>query len=471
MKSLVSLLVLTASATGAAATVPEVMAELRKIESAQYRGQADLLRIQYQNESKKQPNEVMPRVYAAWCSMVSDDAWNQLKSAATLNPDSPWAHYGMGRVYTAWKMRDQAVAEFDIALKKDPRFSPAIAGQAELLRAQKDFVNAEKKYREALAINDDPSARAGLGLALQGQGKGPEAKKELSAGIAGWPDQPAALDALTAMLIAEKDPAALEATARLADMRPRDREVRRQLADLRFDSGDTAGAVADYEKLLKLGDPDPVVVRKLIAEHQKTNNIEAESAMQVVLGNLEGEDPAPVLRLAEIKLAKNDVEGAQAQYLSALERDPKRAATLVELAKIKLRANVLHEALERFRQAAKLEGPAADEAKAEVTRLEGELKVPKKALRGSVDAIYNSVASSLGTLYTERKKANPALAGELKLRVRVLADSTVQGIDVVGDTVGDPVLTGYAYMALRDATFEKRKREPVFEFELGKKRK
>jgi len=475
MRRLLGFWVLTTFAAGAAPTVlppvTEVTAELRTIESAQYRGQADLLRIQYQKDSVKQPNDVMPRVYAAWCSMVSDDAWNQLKSAAQLNPDNPWVHYGMGRVYTVWKMRDQAVAEFEATLKKDPRFWPAIVGQAEVLRQQKDFVTAEKKYREALAIEEDPSARAGLGLALVGQGREPEAKKELAAGIAGWPDQPAALNALTAMLVAAKDPAALDATARLADMRPRDREIRRQLGDLRFDSGDLPGAMADYEKLLKLGEPDPVVVRRVIAEHQRTQNVEGESAMQVLLGNLDRQDSAPALRLAELKLAKNDVEGAQAQYLAALERDPKRAATLVELAKLRLRAGSLHEALERFRAAAKLEGPAVDEAKAEVSRLEAELRLPKKALHGSVDAIYNSVAGSLTALYAERKRTKPDLAGDLKLRVRVAADSVVQGVDVVSDTVADPVLTGHAYMALRDAQFEKRKREPVFEFELGKKKK
>ena len=52
-----------------------------------------------------------------------------------------------------------------------------------------------------------------------------------------------------------------------------------------------------------------------------------------------------------------------------------------------------------------------------------------------------------------------------------MADGVIQAVEVVGDTVGDPVLTGHAYFALRDATFEKRKREPVFEFELGKKKK
>ncbi len=471
MKSFICLLVLAASAAGAEPSVPEVMTELRRIESAQYRNQADILRIEYQNQSKQQPNDVMPLVYAAWTSMVSDGAWNQLKSIAQIHPDSPWVHYGMGRVYTAWKMRDQARQELDAALKKNPKFSPAIAAQADVLRLQKEWPAAELKYREALDLNEDPQARAGLGLVLLEQGKAEVGKKELLRAVSAWPDQPAALNALMPILIAEKDASAVLVAARLADLKPKDREIRRQLADLRLAAGDTKEAMADYEKLLKLGDPDAVVVRKLIAEYQKTGDVEHEQAMQAMLGNLDREDPAPSLRLAELRLAANDLEGAQTQYLAALERDPKRAETVVELAKLKLKLGAQYEAIERYRQASKLEGPAAEQAKAELTKLENEIRLPKRAAHGSVDAIYNSVASSLDSLYGERKKSNPKLAGDLKLRVRVAATGVVQGVDVIGDTLGDPVLASHAYFALRDADFEKKKREPVFEFELGKKKK
>lgn len=470
MKSLVAFMVVAAS-TGPAHDVSSVTQELRTIESAQYRNQVDALRVDYQSQAQQQPNDVMTRVYIAWCSMVSDDAWNQFKNIAQIHPDNPWAHYGMGRVYTAWKMGDQARTEFEAALKKNPRFSPAMTGLADLLRVQQAWGAAESKYREALAITNDPQAHAGLGLALLEQQKPAEAKRELLAAITGWPDQPAALAALIKLLAADKDPNLIEATARLVDLRPRDREIRRQLADLRFEAGETEAAIADYERLLKLGNPDPMVVRRLIGEYRQRNKVEAEQSMQVVLAGLERDDPAPVLRLAELKLGQNDLEGAQAQYLAALERDPNRAQTLVELAKLRVRMNALFEALEFYRRASKLEGPAADEAKAEVVRIEGEVKLPKKPAKGSVDAIYNAAAGSLQAVYAERRRVKPDLAGDLKLRVRVAADGVVQGVDVVGDTVGDPVLTAHAYFVLRDATFEKRKREPVFEFELGKKSK
>ncbi len=308
--------------------VPEVMKELRKIESAQYRGEVDLLRIGYQDAAKAQPTDVMSRVYVAWCSMVSDDAWNQLKNIATMNPENPWVHYGMGRVYVSWKMRDPARGEFELVLKKDPGFAPALTGLGDLARQAKDWSTAERKYHEALALQDDPLAHSGLGLTLLALGKTAEAQKELARAIALWPDQPATLSALVPLLVAAKDPGALDAAARVAELRPRDRDVRRQLADLRFETGDLKGAVADYEKLLTLGTPDVAVVKRVLDQYRTSGDAPNEARLQAMLATLDRDDPAPVLRLAELKLAANDAEGAQAQLLAALAtRNGRRPTT------------------------------------------------------------------------------------------------------------------------------------------------
>ena len=94
-----------------------------------------------------------------------------------------------------------------------------------------------------------------------------------------------------------------------------------------------------------------------------------------------------------------------------------------------------------------------------------------KAAKGTVDSIYATVAKGLNDFYLERKKQKSTLAGELKVRVRVKASGEVESVDVVNDTVGDPVLAAHAYFALNDAVYQKQKREPVFEFELGSVKK
>src|SRR4051812_3438644 len=110
---------------------PEVMKELRAINSASYRAQTDQLRYKFNEAAKANPRDPMPRIYMAWFSLPSDDAWNQLKAVAALNPDNPWVHYGMGLVYVSWKMKDQARQELAAPLTADPKFYPALIGEGQ----------------------------------------------------------------------------------------------------------------------------------------------------------------------------------------------------------------------------------------------------------------------------------------------------------------------------------------------------
>src|SRR4051812_43489925 len=186
---------LIAAAPAAAPPPPEVLQELRGIESAGMRGKIDDLRLKYQDQARSRPSDVQLHVYLAWCSLPSDDAWNQLKAIAALNPDNPWVHLGMGRIYTAWKMKDQARSEYQLILARDAKFVPALTGLAEVKFSEGDFSGAEAGFRAALAMGDDAVARGGLGLSLVRQSK-PEAKAELERAVRLWPDQPAVLQAL-----------------------------------------------------------------------------------------------------------------------------------------------------------------------------------------------------------------------------------------------------------------------------------
>src|SRR4051794_39025258 len=179
------------------ATVPEVVRELQTIVGAQLHGTVGERRLTYQELARRLPSDPLPRVYLAWCDMPSDDSWNQLKGIATINPDNPWVHYGMGSVYTLWKMKDQAKSELDLVLKKDPRFYPAMVTQGDLALLAQDSARAEERFRAAVAVQpDDARANAGLGLVLLDAGKTDDAKAALTRAFAAWPDQPRVLRAL-----------------------------------------------------------------------------------------------------------------------------------------------------------------------------------------------------------------------------------------------------------------------------------
>lgn len=452
------------------ASVPQVMAELKRIEAAQARLQVDALRMEYQEAARARPADTLVRVFIAWCSMPSDDTWNQLKGYASVNPDNPWLHYGMGRVYLSWKMRDQAKAEFDTVLKKDPKFYPATLGLADLARQKEDWDQAEQLYKATLAVNDDATAWAGLGFMAAARGQGDAAREAFKKSIASFPEQPGVLERLSRLCVEAKDPATQDVVMKLVELQPKNREARKLLANLQFDAGDKKGAAASYEKLFRLGDPEIAIAQRLADIYREQGAAEDEERILELVARLDKTQTSAVMRLAELALAKKNDERARAQWLEALERDPKLAQAHFNLGQQAAAQNTLFEAAEHYLAAAELQGPGADEGKAEAEKLIASFELPKVSFTGGVDSINVKVSITLDKLWQKRVLLKPGLGGTLRIRVRVDSEGVVKGVDVVEDTVGDPMLTGHAYFALKRATWPKQKREPVFEFELNKKK-
>jgi len=449
--------------------IADVLKELRKIESAGYRGHGEELRMQYDAKAKEQVNDVMSRVYSAWCSMPGDDAWNQLKAISPMDPENPWIHLGMARVYARWKgMGDQAKTELGGLLLKDPGFYPAITGQAELALQKGDAAEAAKLFTASLSLGDDPRARSGLGLALLAQGKQAEGRAALEQALAAWPDQPAAQQALFKLLKDAGDPKAAQVAALIVELSPRNREARQTLAELYFAGGDQAKAVQAYEELVRLGNPEAPVLTRLAGLYRDQKNADAEERTLKSLAALEKDNPAPCARLAELLLARGKADLAEEQLKEAANRGPSNAAAWLALGKAQEARGVLYEAYPNYRKAAGLTGDGVEEAKGEVARVEKLLQLPAKKAKGSVDAIYGTVASSLNALFLARKSPG----GSIKVRVKVGKEGDVQLVELVEDSVKDPVLAAHVFVALQEAQYPKQKREPVFEFELkGKKGK
>ncbi|MBL8920660.1 MAG: tetratricopeptide repeat protein [Myxococcaceae bacterium] len=449
------------------APIADVLKELRRIESAAWRGKVDEARIELQTLAKSRPGDPMVRVYIAWCSMPTDDAWNQLKNISQMFPDLTWVHYGMGRIYVGWKMRDPAKTSLELALKKDPKFYPALVALGDLARVKDELDEAAAKYQQALALADDAEAHAGLGLVYAKQGKAAEARTELTKAITQWPDQPGALRELVKLEQAEKTPALAEHLSMLADLQPKDREARRMVASFKWDSGDRAGALVEYERLLKLGNPELEVATRLFELYRGKKDLEGEERAAALIAKIDKQAVPPLIRIAELKEARQDLDGAENSLFEALERDRDAADTWHRLGQLALAKKQPIVALERFRNGRGKTTPKAPDCDAEAKKLEESFKLPAKPAKGSVDRIYGMVAKTLEEFYTTRKRASPQLKGLLKVRVKVTAEGVVESSEVVEDTLGDPLLAGHAVFALRDAEFEKKRREPVFEFELG----
>lgn len=454
------------------APIPEVLAELRQIEGAALRNAVDPLRFKYTDAARQRPNDPMLRVYLAWCELPREEAWNQLKAIAPIHPDNAWVGWGMGRMYLRWKMKDQAKAEFERVLKKNPGFYPALTGLGLLARQKGDAAAAQGHFEAALKLAEDAEARAGLGLIWLEQGQKEKAAAALKRGVELWQDQPEALDALAKIYRETNDTAeAIKVSAIVADLNPKDRNARQAVADLRFEAGQKAEAAADYERLQRLGNPAPEMLRRLAGLYRELNNHESEERALQQLAALDKADAEAPFRLAKLAASRDAGEVVEGQLLEAIDRAPDRADFRLELARERVRRDNLYEALEAYRAAMKApDADVADAAKREGEELAKRFRLPAKPAKGSVEAIYGIVAKGLNDFYLERKQKKPDLAGGLKVRVHIEKTGAVKAVDLISDTVGDPLLAGHVYFSLRDAIYPKQKREPTFEFELGLKK-
>lgn len=448
----------------AAKSLAEVQKNLRAIEIALSRDDIDILKQRYREQAVQRPGDVELQLYLAWCAGMTDDGWNALKGIATIHPENPWARLGMGRIYLRWNMRDQGLAELEAALRIDKQFHPALVALGDDARLAGDHTLAQARYREALAIQDDAEARAGLGLSLLAQGKSDEARQELERAVALWPEQIEVLSALAQLARARGDARGAEQhLARLSALAPRDREARRTLADLRLEQGQKGAAAADYEAFIGLGGIDAQVLHRLVGLYRELGKPEGEERALRRLSELERGSAEHPLRLAALAEARGAHKEAEVQLVEATERDPKRSDAWLALGRVRVKQDKLREALDAFRTAA--EGGSA-EAVSEGDELRKRFRLPSRPAKGSVEKIHATISANLNRFYGELLPAHPGLAGTLKLKARVDKTGKVLGVELVEDTLKQPLLAGHAYFALKDAQYPHQKREPLFEFVL-----
>jgi tetratricopeptide (TPR) repeat protein len=241
------------------------------------------------------------------------------------------------------------------------------------------------------------------------------------------------------------------------------------LADLRYEQGEKAEAAREYEAVLRLGAQEAEVLKRLAGLYRDLGNGEAEEHALGQLVPLEKNSPDASVRLAELAQARGSDEEAEGQLLEANHRAPQNAGILLRLARVQAKREELREARESYLAAQSAEGEKPAELAGELDALTARFKLPKKPIRGTVDEISWFVSQNLNALYTERLKDKPELRGSLKVRTKVDASGKATQVELAMDTVGDPVIAGHVYFALKDAVYPKASkplREPLFEFDL-----
>ncbi|MGH9641059.1 MAG: tetratricopeptide repeat protein [Terriglobales bacterium] len=108
------------------------------------------------------------------------DAEPLLRRLAADRPDDGGLHVQLGRVLAAEKKNDDAIAEFEAALKLSPKDAEAQRELADLYASAGKNALAETAYRPLVTAHpNDPELHRALGRALLLQKKFPEAQQEL----------------------------------------------------------------------------------------------------------------------------------------------------------------------------------------------------------------------------------------------------------------------------------------------------
>lgn len=93
------------------------------------------------------------------------------QQALVADPGNKYAHYDLGVIDQQKNLTDKAIAEYQSALKSDPKFAQALFNLA-ILKTPSDPAAAESLYQQVLAVDaNDASAHFNLGLLLTAQGQ------------------------------------------------------------------------------------------------------------------------------------------------------------------------------------------------------------------------------------------------------------------------------------------------------------
>ena len=217
-----------------------------------------------------------------------EEALTDFDSAIRLSPPFVEAYYNRADVRAALGDVEGAVADFGYVIELDPAFADAYLNRASLYADLGEADAAADDVRAGLAVAAD---HAGL-LTLSGQ---------LHA-AAGRPAD--AQTAYTAALAA--DPEFAQAWA--------------SRAELAYEEGDLAAAIAGLEQAVELSDEPGIAFNLAVALHDGSRFQEAVDRLSAVFE--ETGDPSAQLRRAASLLALGRAADARTDLLQALEADP-----------------------------------------------------------------------------------------------------------------------------------------------------
>jgi TolB-like protein len=110
--------------------------------------------------------------HMGWSDMAAAIPIGERAALAAIRADSedPWAHYALGSVYLFTRCFDDSLAEFELALRLNPSFSPARGYYGVVLTYSGHWEDGDLAARQALRLSPrDPFAAVYCGVAAYAQ--------------------------------------------------------------------------------------------------------------------------------------------------------------------------------------------------------------------------------------------------------------------------------------------------------------
>jgi tetratricopeptide (TPR) repeat protein len=441
----------------------EMSAKIRSLENRVRQSDTPKAMEELEAQLAVRPRDLSLQFLIAWVGAPSENSFQGLHRIAADAPKDPWCHYGMARIYTTWKIFDQAQKELDQLFAVEPRFVPGFVADGALLRARGSLDESKSAYQEALRLApSDVDALSGLGVTLIQAGEETGGKAALEKALALDPNCYEAVSALAALAVKGPDlDGALKLQAKLAELAPADRSVQMTLGSLEEKKGDARAAIAAYEAAQKIA-LEINAARALVRLYNQLGDKDGETHALDSVVRLDGKDAEAHIRLAELK--SDDAQAVDLHLKAASEGAASNPELRLRLARLLEKQDDYVAALEDYRAA--LAAPVKDDtAAASAKSLEAKLQL--SPLAGDLNKINRAISTKLTSLFRERQKDNPQLSGKYQVRVNIDDKGKAKEVTVVEDSVHDPLLLGYVYFQLKDAQYPKQKRTPTFEFDLS----
>jgi tetratricopeptide (TPR) repeat protein len=183
-----------------------------------------------------------------------DEAINEYQIALKLDPDYFSAHNNLGLAYFNQGRIDEAINEYQIVLKLDPEYFGALNNLGNAYAVQGRLAEAIKEYQTALKINPDfDEGYYNLGFAYESQGRTDEAIKEYQTALKLNPDYVDAHNNLGNIYAAQGRIAeAIEEYQAALKIHPDNADVHYNLGITYEEQGEIAEAIKEYQIALKI---------------------------------------------------------------------------------------------------------------------------------------------------------------------------------------------------------------------------